>query len=195
MCCPGTYPSPGTYFCVITLVGELMKRVLFFIRDVFELYIPVASFTVMFLIILTQVFFRYVLRYPLTWSMEITVMGFVWTVIFGACYTMRQRAHIKFTLIYDRLKPRPAAIFRMLGNIIIVGIFLSLVLASLRFSFFMGFQRTAVFRIPFTYLFLPFVYFLCSISAYTIAEIVEDIKVLRGLIPDSVDHKAGEELK
>ena len=172
-----------------------MKRVLFFIRDVFELYIPVASFTVMFLIILTQVFFRYVLRYPLTWSMEITVMGFVWTVIFGACYTMRQRAHIKFTLIYDRLKPRPAAIFRMLGNIIIVGIFLSLVLASLRFSFFMGFQRTAVFRIPFTYLFLPFVYFLCSISAYTIAEIVEDIKVLRGLIPDSADHKAGEEIK
>jgi len=127
--------------------------------------------------------------------MEITVIGFVWTVIFGACYTMRRRAHIKFTLIYDLLKPRPAAVFRMLGNIIIAGIFLSLVYASFKFSFFVGFQKTPVFRISFTYIFLPFVYFLLSISAYTITEIIEDIKVLRGLLPDSADHKAGEATK
>ena len=172
-----------------------MKRVLLFFRDMFELYIPVTAFLVMFLIILVQVFFRYVLRHPLTWAMEITVIGFVWTVIFGACFTMRRRSHIKFTLIYDKLKPRPAAVFRMLGNIIIVGIFLSLVYASLKFSFFVGFQKTPVFRISFTYIYLPFVYFLLSISAYTVTEIIEDVKVIRGLIPDSVDHKAGEETK
>jgi len=170
-----------------------MKRVLLFVRDIFELYIPVTSFLIMFVIILVQVFFRYVVRYPLTWAMEITVIGFVWTVIFGACFTMRHRSHIKFTLIYDRLKPRPAAVFRMLGNLIIVGVFLSLVYASFRYSLFVGFQKTPVFRISFTYIFLPFVYFLCSISAYTATEIIEDIKVLRGLIPDSADHKAGEE--
>jgi len=170
-----------------------MKKVLLFIRNIFELYIPVTSFIIMFLVILVSVFFRYVVRHPLTWSMEITVVGFVWTVIFGACFTMRQRAHIKFSLIYDRLKPRPAAVFRMLGNIIIAGVFISLVYASWNFSLFMGYQKTAVFRIPLTYVYLPFVYFLCSISAYTVTEIIEDIKVLRGIIPDSVDHKAGEE--
>ena len=171
-----------------------MKKVFLCIRDIFELYLPVASFIVMFLVILVQVFFRYVVRYPLTWSMEITVIGFVWTVIFGACFTMRHRSHIKFSLIYDRLNPKPAAVFRMLGNIIIVVTFLSMVYASWRYSIFVGFQRTPVFRISFTYIFLPFVYFLCSISAYTITEIIEDIKVLKGIIPDSVDHKAGEEI-
>ena len=172
-----------------------MKKVLLFIRDIFELYIPVASFLIMFLIIIVQVFFRYVVRYPLTWSMEITVIGFVWTVILGACFTMRNRSHIKFTLIYDRLKPRPAAVFRMLGNIIIVVTFLSLVFASWKYALFIGFQKTPVFRISFTYIFLPFVYFLCSISAYTATEIIEDIKVLRGLITDSDDHIAGEASK
>ena len=172
-----------------------MKRVLLIIRDIFELYLPIASFSIMFLVIILQVFCRYVLRYPLTWAMEITVIGFVWTVIFGACFTMRNRSHIKFSLIYDRLKPRPAALFRMLGNIIIVVTFLSMVYASWRFSMFIGFQKTPVFRISFTYVFLPFVYFLCSISLYTITEIIEDIKVIKGLIPDSVDHKAGEASK
>ena len=164
-------------------------------RDILEVYIPVASFIIMFAVILIGVIFRYVINYPLTWSMELTVVGFVWTVVLGACFTMRQRTHIKFSLIYDKLKPRPAAVFRLLGNLIIVVVFLSLVLASWKFSLFMGYQKTAVFRIPLTYVYLPFVYFLCSISGYTITEIIEDIKVLRGIIPDSVEHKAGEEVK
>jgi len=170
-----------------------MKKLLFFLRDIFELYMPVTAFLIMFMAILVQVFFRYVVRYPLTWAMEIIVIGFVWTVILGACFTMRYRAHIKFTLIYDLLKPKPAAAFRMLGNLIILVTFSSLVFASWKYSFFVGFLKTPALRISYTYIFLPFTYFLCSISFYTITEIIEDIKVLRGLIPDSVDHKAGEE--
>ena len=172
-----------------------MKKVLLFIRDIFELYLPVTSFLIMFLIILVGVFFRYVVRYPLAWSMEVIVIGFVWTVILGASFTMRQRSHIKFSLIYDWLKPKPAAVFRLVGNIIIVVTFLSLIYASLKYSLYMGFQKTAVFRIPLSYAYMPFVYFICSVSAYTITEIIEDIKVLKGFIPDSVEHKAGGETK
>ena len=172
-----------------------MKRILLFIRDFFELYLPGVIFMIMFGTIISAVFFRYVLRHPLTWSMEISAISFVWSVLFGACYTMRRRSHIKFTLIYDKLKPKPAAVFRMLGNILIAVTFLSLIYASWRYSLFVSFQKTPVFRIPFTVIFLPFVYFLCSISVYTITEIAEDIKVLRGVLPDSPDHKAGEETK
>jgi TRAP-type C4-dicarboxylate transport system permease small subunit len=167
-----------------------MKKILFIVRDIFEVYIPITAFFVMALTILVQVFFRYVLRYPLVWSMELSVIGFVWTVIFGACYTMRQRTHIKFTMFYDRFAPKTAAILRMLGNLIIAITFFSMVYASWRFSFFIGFQKTAVARIPFTVMFLPFVYFLCSIIGYTAAEIIEDIKVITGVISDSADHSA-----
>jgi TRAP-type C4-dicarboxylate transport system permease small subunit len=172
-----------------------MKKILLFFRNVIELYVPVISFIVMFLAFILQVFFRYIVRHPLTWSMEIIVIGFVWTVIFGACYTMRRRSHVKFTMIYDRLKPRPAAIIRMLGNIIIIATFLSLVYASYKYSFFIGFQKTAVFRISYTLIFLPFVYFLLSISGYTATEIIEDAKVLKGAIPDSKDHALAEAAK
>ncbi|GHV62056.1 hypothetical protein AGMMS49587_07830 [Spirochaetia bacterium] len=166
-----------------------MKRILLFIRDIIEIYTPVVSFVVMFLTFILQVFSRYVLRNPIVWSMEIIVIGFVWTVIFGACYTMRRRSHVKFTMIYDRLSPRPAALIRMLGNLIIAGTFLSLVYASYKYSFFIGFQKTAVFRVSYTLVFLPFVYFLLSITGYTIMEIIEDIKIIKGTLPDSVDHK------
>jgi TRAP-type C4-dicarboxylate transport system permease small subunit len=167
-----------------------MKKVLLFLRDIFELYLPVFSFIVMFLTFILQVFFRYVVHHPLTWTMDIIVISFTWTVIFGACYTMRRRSHVKFTMIYDRLPPCRAAIIRMLGNILIVVTFICLILPSWKFSFFMGFQKTAAFRIPLTPLFLPFVYFLFSIIGYASAEIFEDIRVIRGIIPDSADHNA-----
>jgi TRAP-type C4-dicarboxylate transport system permease small subunit len=124
--------------------------------------------------------------------MEVIVVGFVWTVVFGACYTMRQRSHVKFTMIYDRLPPVPAALIRMLGNSIIVVTFASLVFASFKYALFIGYQKTAVFRISYTFIFMPFAYFLCSIIGYTISEISEDIKVTTGKIPDSIDHKTAE---
>ena len=172
-----------------------MKRALLFIRDIFEVYLPCASFGIMFLTFILSVFFRYVVRHPLTWSMEIIVIGFIWTVVLGACYTMRHRSHVKFTLLYDRMAPRPAAIIRILGNIIIAGTFISLVYVSYKYSFFVGFQKTAVFRISFTVIFLPFTYFLCSIIGYTMTEIIEDIKVISGALSDSADHKSAEAAK
>jgi TRAP-type C4-dicarboxylate transport system permease small subunit len=169
-----------------------MKKVLLFIRDIIEKYIPVFSFVVMFVVFILQVVFRYIIRHPLTWSMEVIVIGFVWTVVFGACYTMRKKSHVKFTMIYDRLPPVPAALIRMLGNIIIVVTFIGLVMATYKYSLFIGFQKTAVFRISYTFVFMPFTYFLCSIAGYTIGEIIEDIKVIAGKIPDSADHKTAE---
>jgi TRAP-type C4-dicarboxylate transport system permease small subunit len=172
-----------------------MKKILFFVRDIIEKYVPVFSFIAMFAAFIMQVFFRYIIRHPLTWSMEIIVIGFVWTVVFGACYTMRRRGHVKFTMIYDRLSPVPAAVLRMLGNIIIVVTFASLVFASYNYSFFISFQKTAVFRISYVFIFMPFVYFLCSIIGYTLSEIIEDIKVISGRTADSNDHQAAEAMK
>jgi TRAP-type C4-dicarboxylate transport system permease small subunit len=172
-----------------------MKKILLFIRDIIEKYIPVFSFAVMFVTFIMQVFFRYVIRHPLTWSMEIIVVGFVWTVVFGACYTMRYRSHVKFTMIYDRLPPVPAAVIRMVGNIIIVVTFASLVFASYKYSLFISFQKTSFFRISYAFIFMPFVYFLCSIIGYTLSEIIEDLKVISGKIADSKDHKAAEAVK
>jgi len=169
-----------------------MKKAFLAARNFFELFIPVVSFTVMFVTFILQVFFRYALKLPLTWTQDIIVLCFVWTVIFGACWTMRNKAHVKFTMVYDRLAPKPAAMCRLAGNAIITLTFLSLVIASWNYSFFVGYQKTAVFRVPYTVMFLPFVYFLVSITGYTVVEIVEDIKVIAGRLSDSADHQAAE---
>jgi len=172
-----------------------VKKLLGVIRDIFEIYIPAVAFLTMFVAFIFQVFSRYVINMPLTWTQDLIVVGFVWTVLFGACYTLRAHRHVKFTMVYDKLKPRPAALSRLVGNLIIVITFLLLIVPSWKYAFFLHFQKTAVLRINYTYIFLPFVYLLFSVIGYTIVEIIEDYKVLRGSLADSVDHTQEEYVK
>ena len=76
-----------------------------FILDLFEIYIPAVAFSVMFIVFILQIFFRYFLNNPLTWPYEITIFGFIWTAILGACYARRLGIHVVFGIIYDTLNP------------------------------------------------------------------------------------------
>jgi TRAP-type C4-dicarboxylate transport system permease small subunit len=148
------------------------------LRDIIEIYIPLVAFLVMFLTFIIQIIARYIFNYPFTWAYEVTVIGFSWTVILGACYAMRTRSHVVFTLIYDALSKRKAAIIRFLGNVIIIITFILLLIPSMNYVKFMNFQATSVFKIKLSWIFAPFVYFLFSTILYTIEEVIEDLKVI-----------------
>ncbi|MCR4821635.1 MAG: TRAP transporter small permease [Treponema sp.] len=155
------------------------KEILLKLRDFVEIYLPCGAFIVMFLVFVAQVISRYVFNFPLTWAYEVTVWGFAWTVILGACYAMRARSHVTFTMIYDALPPKVGALFCIIGNILIVAAFAILIVPSCNYIKFMFFQKTSVFRIPLTVIFAPFAYFLCSIIGYTITDIISEVKVLK----------------
>ena len=165
-----------------------LKHILLQIRDVIEIVLPTIAFIVMFLVFVVQVLARYVFKNPLTWAYEITVTGFAWTVIFGACYAMRHRTHVTFTMIYDAVPPKVGALLRLLGNLLIIVGLAILILPSYRYLHFVAFQKTAVFRIPLSFIYCPFVYFLCAIIGYTIIDVLADIRFLTGKTPASEAH-------
>lgn len=43
----------------------------------------------------------------------------LWLVLLGACYAQRMKAHVTFTLLYDKLSIKGKAVVAMLGDIII----------------------------------------------------------------------------
>jgi TRAP-type C4-dicarboxylate transport system permease small subunit len=183
----------GAGFCrrpcfLIKLFGAPMKKTLLFLREIMEFYVPAVSFIVMFITFVLQVFFRYVVHHALTWTMDIIVLGFIFTVLFGACYTMRLRYHVKFTMFYDRLAPKPAAVLRLAGNVLILIAFIIIIPSSWAYSLFMSFQKIAVTRLPLTVIYIPFVYFLLSIIGYTLMETGDDIRVIRGVLEDTNEH-------
>lgn len=149
----------------------LLLRIGQFILDLFEIYIPVAAFSIMFIVFILQIFFRYFLNDPLTWPYEVTIFGFIWTTILGACYARRAREHVVFGIVYDKMKPRGQLVFRLLGNALIcVGLIIAFG-PTYNYIQFMAFQKSTVLKIPFDIAYSPYIVFSIIIigrSAYDI---------------------------
>ncbi|MCF7847540.1 MAG: TRAP transporter small permease [Kiritimatiellales bacterium] len=70
-------------------------------------------------IVLTAVFFRYVLNHSLSWSDELVRYLFVWFTLLGAAVTLREREHIRVEYFVEKL---PAPIRRRVDAAMLVGI-------------------------------------------------------------------------
>jgi len=57
-------------------------------------------------IVLTAVFFRYVLNHSLSWSDELVRYLFVWFTMLGAAVTLREREHIRVDFFVEKLSAR-----------------------------------------------------------------------------------------
>lgn len=97
---------------------------------------------------------------PLTWTMEFTLMAFIWTTVLGACLAQREDEHVAFTLLYDGAKPETQRIIRILGNGLVIISFIIALGPSARWINFMGFKRSDALKIPMNIAYSPFVVFL-----------------------------------
>lgn len=151
------------------------------LRDVVELYIPIASFVIMFVVFIAQIFFRYILRMPLAWAYEVTVSCYLWLVILGACYAQRHHGHVTFTLITDVMPLRLQAFCIFLGNLLICVTFAWSLIPSIKFVDFMEMQKTAVFKIGLNIVYAPYIPFLIFHILYMLHDLILDFKVFTGL--------------
>lgn len=157
-----------------------MKIALRLLRDTIEIYVPVLSFVVMFLAFVLQIFYRYVMNAPSTWAFELTRIAFVWSVLFGAIYTMRKREHLTFTLVYDLFPTRVQAYIRILSNSIVCLGFCIVFQPSLHYIQFMSMMSTTTLDIPMSLVYGPFLIFLAMVIVYSAIDVIQDIRVLLG---------------
>lgn len=161
---------------------ETVKKIFGFIRDCVEKYIPSIALAALFIIFCYQVFMRYVMRMPQAWASEVEQSCFLWLVLLGACYAQRMKAHVTFTLLYDKLGVKGKAITAMLGDIIIAFTAFCNTLPSLNYV--MGLaarqQVTTILKWPKTVVYFPYVVMITILMIYAIMEIYEYIMVICG---------------
>ena len=158
-----------------------MKKVIKVLRDCVELYIPVLSFLIMFIVFVGQIAARYLFNNPLPWAYEVTVMCYLWLVILGACYAYRDRSHVTFTLIYDKLGVKGKALCALLGNLLMFIAFAALFVPACRYIFAMKMQSTSVFHFGLNVVYFPFIPFMIIIMLYILQDMVLEFLVLTGI--------------
>src|SRR5687768_11146254 len=65
-----------------------------------------ALLAIMFIAFLIQILFRYAFNFPIGWTTELTLITWLWLVLFGAAFVVREREEIRFDLIYGAMGRR-----------------------------------------------------------------------------------------
>lgn len=76
------------------------------------------SFIVMVVLTCWQVFTRYVLQSPSTWSEELVGYMFAWMSLFGASIVVGERGHMNIPILVDGLAPGPKKALHIFAEII-----------------------------------------------------------------------------
>ena len=150
-----------------------------FILDIIELYCPAVTFLVLFIIFNVQIFYRYVLDDPLSWTTELSLLAFVWTALLGACYQRRHNAHIVFGMIFDLFPSRAKQIATIVSNVLIGSASLISIKPTFEYLTFMNSEQTPMLQIPFSIGFGPVLVFLVLVTCYSIRDIIGAVRALR----------------
>jgi TRAP-type C4-dicarboxylate transport system permease small subunit len=69
-------------------------------------HVAVALMATMFVSFLLQIFFRYVLNRPLGWTEEVTVLCWVWVVLWCASFVLSDAEEVRFDIVYGAVPQR-----------------------------------------------------------------------------------------
>lgn len=118
---------------------------------------------VMFVSFLITILFRYVLNWQSGWASELSAVMWVWLVLWGAAFVLREREEIRFDIIYGAVSARLRRVFTVITAAGIVGLFLLSLPAVWDYVTFMKVQRTSYLRIRFDWLYAIYVIFAVAV--------------------------------
>src|SRR5690606_31681686 len=104
-------------------------------------------------VFIIQIAFRYLLNFPVGWTHEISVIMWVWLVLFGTAFVVRDYEEIRFDLFYSTVSERTRRIMVVLSALAVVVLFGISLPAVVDYVDFMKVERTAYLKIRFDWLY------------------------------------------
>lgn len=77
----------------------------------------------MFSAFVIQVFMRYAVNRPVAWTLEACLTAWLWLVLWGGAFVVKDRDHVKFDLFYVAMRERGRRAFALLSAAAILAAF------------------------------------------------------------------------
>ena len=110
-------------------------------------HVAALMFAAMFGAFVIQVVSRYVFDDPVSWTIEICSIAYIWIVFFGGALVVEQRQHITFDMLYKAARPRWRRIFAIFNLICLVAVFLAALPGTIDYILYTGHARTLILHI------------------------------------------------
>jgi C4-dicarboxylate transporter, DctQ subunit len=127
--------------------------------------IAAGMLAVMFLAFLVQIVFRYVFNFPVGWASELTVALWLWLVLWGASFVLKESEEIRFDLLTGSVGRRARISMAIVVAVALVVLYGMAFKASLDYVTFMKVEKSSYLKVRMDWMYSIFIVFLVAILA------------------------------
>ena len=118
---------------------------------------------VMFVAFIVQIVFRYVFNLPVGWTQELTVVCWLWLVLWGAAFVVKESEEIRFDLVIGSVGRRARRAIGILTGAIIIGLYAFSLPATYSYVSFMKVEKSSYLKIRMDWLYSIYVIFAVAV--------------------------------
>jgi len=141
--------------------------------------VAAALLAVIFIAFILQIVLRYAFDLPVGWTAEISLVAWLWLVLWGSAFVLRDEDEIRIDLLDVAAGPRVRRIARAIGSIAIVVLFGLALPATWDYVTFMKVESTSYLKIRFDWLFSIYLAFAVAVIARHLWNIVGVLRAPR----------------
>ena len=139
---------------------------------------------IMFVSFIIQIVFRYFFNFPIGWSSELSVITWLYMVLLGSAFWLKESEEIRFDLLSGALGPRARRVVGVLVACATVALFSMALPATIKYVTFMKVESSSYLKVRLDILYSVYVVFAVAVIVrYTWSA----WKALRGEREDEVD--------
>jgi TRAP-type C4-dicarboxylate transport system permease small subunit len=148
-------PNPETAMERLRPIGQWLRRR--------AENVIAAMLLIMFAAFIVQIVFRYLLNFPIGWTSELTVIMWLWLVLWGAAFVVTEKEEIRFDLIYGALGHRARLVTMLITGLFLIAMYVMSFPAVLDYVLFMKVQQTSYLDIRFDVLYIIYPVFALAV--------------------------------
>jgi len=146
--------------------------------------VAAAMLAVMFAAFIVQIVFRYFFNFPVGWTSELTVVMWLWLVLWGAAFVVRESEEIRFDLLCVAAGRRTRIAMGIVAALALVVLYAASLPATYQYVAFMKVEKSSYLKIRMDWLFSIYLLFIVAILARYLWILWH---LLRGREPDEAD--------
>ncbi|MFP5399382.1 MAG: TRAP transporter small permease [Gammaproteobacteria bacterium] len=131
---------------------------------------------VIFLAFILQIALRYLFDLPVGWTAEISLVAWLWLILWGSAFVLRDEEEIRIELLKAVFGPRGQRIVTSLGAIAVVGLFALALPATWDYITFMKVERSSYLKIRFDWLYSIYLVFAVAVIARHVGRVVNSLR-------------------
>jgi len=127
--------------------------------------VAAAMLAVMFAAFIIQIVFRYFFNFPIGWTSELTVVMWLWLVLWGAAFVVKESEEIRFDLLSGAAGRRVRIAMGIIAGVALVVLYGASLPGTYSYVTFMKVEKSSYLKIRMDWLFSIYLVFVVAIIA------------------------------